>query len=234
MVEFWRRIVPAEQTAAEIEWIARHARLPEGGRVLDLPCGTGRHAIELARRGYRVTGVDVSEVSIEVAGKLASEAGVSLELTVGDMSRLEADRSYDAVLCFGNSFGYLSHRSTLRYLQSVSAALEPGGRLLMDIGAVAESLFPHYQPAFSIEAGTMRLDIANEYDVVRGGLQTQFTFVEGETVIVQQGWQAVYTCAEVCRMVEAAGLRIVARHGTPDDKPYALGDRGLFLVAERP
>jgi SAM-dependent methyltransferase len=233
MMEFWQRIVPAELTAAQVKWIARHALLPERGRVLDLPCGTGRHAIELARRGYRVTGVDVSAASIEIASRLAREAGVMIDLHVEDMSHYEARERFDAVLCLGNSFGYLAHGATLRYLQLASAALVPGGRLLMDVGAVAESVLPHYEQTFSIDAGDMRLEIANEYDVVRGGLWTQFTFTEGDSVTVQQGWQSVYTCAEIGRMLEAAGLGIVARHGTPDDKPYELGDRGLHLVAER-
>lgn len=233
MMEFWQRIVPAELTAAQLEWIARHARLPERGCVLDMPCGTGRLAIELARRGYRVTGVDVSEASIDMASQLAREAGVMIELRQEDMACYEAGERFDAVLCLGNSFGYLEHRATLRYLELASAALVPGGRLLMEIGTVAESLLPHYEQTFSIDAGPMRLDIANEYDVVRGGLRTQFTFAEGESVTVQQGWQSVYTCAEIGRMLEAAGLRVVARHGSPDDKPYELGDRGLHLVAER-
>lgn len=233
VVEFWRRIVPAEHTAAEIAWIERHARLPERGRVLDIPCGTGRHAIELARRGHRVTGIDVSEESIEVAARIAREAEVSVTFRVGDMACHEAAEPFDAVLCLGNSFGYLDHRATLGFLRNAAAALRPGGRLLMDSGAVAESLLPHFERTFSIEAGGMRMDIKNEYDVARGGLRTEFAFTAGDAVTVQQGWQSVYTCAEIGRMLEAADMRVIERHGSLDDVPYSLGHGGLYLVAER-
>src|SRR5689334_3212331 len=71
-VEFWLKVPTEEQTRAEADFILRRLRLPSKGRVLDLACGGGRHAVELAARGYEVTGVDVSGEFLDAARQLAA------------------------------------------------------------------------------------------------------------------------------------------------------------------
>src|SRR5712664_2915980 len=77
----------AERTPVEVDQLEALLRIHPPRGVLDLPCGQGRHSIELARRGYEVTGVDLSSFMLEVAKKRAAAAGVEVRWLEGDMRR---------------------------------------------------------------------------------------------------------------------------------------------------
>src|SRR3989442_1102150 len=72
-VEFWLRATPEAQTREEADFIERHLQLPPQGKVLDVPCGGGRHSLALAARGYQVTGIDVSPQFLQTARARANE-----------------------------------------------------------------------------------------------------------------------------------------------------------------
>ncbi len=108
---FWRAAVPIESTTAEIDFLMK---LP-GDHVLDVAAGSGRHALELAARGRRVTGVDVSAEAIAHATSAARDGGLSAEFLVGDMSALPVTTA-DTAICMGNAFGYLDHDETRAFL----------------------------------------------------------------------------------------------------------------------
>ena len=113
---FWRAAVPPEATDAEIDFLVRTVGLQPGDSVLDVCCGSGRHALELARRGYRVTGIDVSAEAIAYARQTAADEGLAVDLRVGDMRALPTDVQADLAICMGNAFGYLEHEGTQAFL----------------------------------------------------------------------------------------------------------------------
>ncbi|RYG75598.1 class I SAM-dependent methyltransferase [bacterium] len=84
-------------TAAEVDFFLKLFPLPRGASLLDVGCGTGRHARELSRRGYRVVGIDLSPKMIEVARRLDGEGKV--EFLVGDARDSDLGRTFDAALC---------------------------------------------------------------------------------------------------------------------------------------
>jgi SAM-dependent methyltransferase len=233
MVEFWQRVVPAEQTAAEIGGMLALLSLPECGRVLDMPCGCGRHALELAACGYQVHGVDISQVSIARARQQARQRNLSIEFTIGDMECFVAEAPYDAAICLGNSFGYLEHAANERFLRGVASSLKPGCRFLLDCSAVAESLLPNYEEAFAIPAGDMTMEIENRYDAEQSRLHTRFSFLQNGERQTFPGSQAIYTSGEVGRLLEHAGLHVLARFSALDGTSYHLKDQRLYLLAER-
>ena len=72
-LDLWRKAIPPAQTTAEAEFLIDHLNCDPGARVLDVPCGNGRLSFELAKRGLRVTGVDISEEFIEEARAIQSK-----------------------------------------------------------------------------------------------------------------------------------------------------------------
>ena len=78
---------PFRQTHLEVDFVLRSLRPPEGARILDLPCGYGRHAALLARRGFRVVGVDLSIAMLAEARRRSTE-GPRLRFRRGDMRRI--------------------------------------------------------------------------------------------------------------------------------------------------
>ncbi|MFD1547507.1 class I SAM-dependent methyltransferase [Nonomuraea guangzhouensis] len=232
---FWRAAVPEGTTAAEVGFVARVAGLRPGSRVLDVACGSGRHALELARRGYQVTGLDVSAEAIAHARATAAGERLDLDLRQGDMRALPADVRAEAAMCMGNAFGYLEHAGTQRFLADLRGLVVPGGTLILDYGFVAESLLPNLaleEPPMTF--GGVEAVSVNEYDTANSRWLTSFTFRRGTEEHRGTSVQYVYTAAEVVRLVAEAGFSGVELYGDADGTPFRLGSPRLLLVARRP
>jgi len=102
-------------------------------RVLDAACGTGHHAIALARQGYQVVGADLSAAMIEQAWQNAAAAGVEVSFAVAGFGGLAAlGQSFDAVLCLGNSLPHLlTEKALAEALSDFAAVLHPGGLVVI-------------------------------------------------------------------------------------------------------
>jgi SAM-dependent methyltransferase len=221
---FWRGAVQPSQTTAEIDFVVG---LTSGLRVLDAPCGSGRHSIELARRGYSVTGIDISAEAIA----FARAAEPSLDWRLGDVSSLAAENVVaDLALCMGNSFGYLDHAGSVRLLADF-AAVAPV--LVLDYSCAAESLLPSLPGEIRMSAGGVDMVAANIYDVASGRLLIDFTFTDGERTQQSTCVQHVYTAGELTRMLHAAGFTSVDLFGDTDGAPFQVGSHRLLAVARR-
>jgi SAM-dependent methyltransferase len=229
---FWRAAVPAEATEAEIDFLVRTVGLQPGQTVLDVCCGSGRHALALARRGYRVTGVDVSAEAIAYAQRAAAHEGLSVDLRVGDMRALPTDIRADLAICMGNAFGYLEHEGTRTFLADLAKIVRPGGGLVLDYGFAAESMLPgvalEEEP---MTIGGVEATSVNTYDVAESRWLTEMTFRRGDEVHRGTSVQHVYTSAEVGRLVAEVGFTDVERYGDADGSAYRLGSPRLVLVA---
>jgi len=101
--------------------------------VLDAGCGTGGYAVELTKRGFRVTGVDRSSHLLAVARKKAAVAGLEIPFIVGDLLTLNAARQYDAILCRGVLNDIVEERDRKQIFHSFAALLRRGGVLILDV-----------------------------------------------------------------------------------------------------
>ena len=116
----------AERTSAEVAFLERALDLTSGCRILDVPCGSGRLALPLAERGYRVTGVDITKALVQEALSTSREANLNLELRESDMRDLPWTETFDAAFCFWGSFGYFDDDGNRQFLEAVHRALKTG------------------------------------------------------------------------------------------------------------
>ncbi len=233
-LDFWRAAVPAESTAAEVEFLVRALGVSPPARLLDLPSGLGRHALALAGRGYSVTGVDLSASAVSAARKEARASGLTVSFQVGDMRDQPPAGPFDGAYCFGNSFGYLSRDDMRRFVRNILHGVRPGARWAIDTGAAAESLLPHLVEERTLEAGGVTYAVRSRYDTAAGRLVQSCTLVRGDERQIAEISHAIYTVADLRRLLESEGWQVTDTFGSLDGRPFEAGDRRLLLLGQRP
>jgi SAM-dependent methyltransferase len=230
--KFWRAASEpsADDDAAAI---AALLDLPAGGRVLDAPCGAGRIAVRLAERGLDVTGIDISAPELEFARAAAANRGVEVRFEQGDVRDLPED-DFDALVCWGNSFGYMPHEATLDHLSACRRALGQGGRLVLDTSTAAEAVLPGLRDEMDYDLGEVRMRARQVYDAPRSRILTEMEFtapgLEPERSAVVHH---VYTVAELVRMLVQSGFAVEKLLGNPaSGEHFELGSSRLVVVAK--
>lgn len=123
-----------EMTRKEAAFLARQLPHPRYHRVLDLCCGFGRHALQLAERGYDVTGLDRDEQALTTARHLAADAEHAITYVTGDLRALaNLTGSFDGVINMWQSLSYFDEATNARILRDVHDKLASGGRFIVDL-----------------------------------------------------------------------------------------------------
>lgn len=120
-----------ELTRNEVDFIEQALALPEGAAIIDVACGNGRHALELARRGYSIEGVDASSTLVAFAARQAYEDATRARFVQGDMRMLDYKQQFDAMLIMNSSLGFFEDDVNQAMLEQLAGALIDGGRLLL-------------------------------------------------------------------------------------------------------
>jgi ubiquinone/menaquinone biosynthesis C-methylase UbiE len=234
MVDFWRAAMTPETTRAEADFLWRSLRLAPGMRVLDVPCGDGRLALELAARGCRVTGVDISSGFLAAAADSARERGLDVAWREADMRDLPRDwnEEFDAAYCAGSSFGFLGDSGDAAFLEAVARTLVAGGRFFGDFKA-AESVLPSFRESYEMPVGNLVFAAKNSYDPAAGTMENLYTVTRGSEVEKKRAVHRIYTTREILGMLADAGFEGFETSGSLQGEPYRLGASRLFVVAEK-
>lgn len=132
-LRIYRPLLGPERTRAEVDAIQELLQLAPGARVLDVGCGWGRHSVELARRGFKVTGFDLSGYLLREAERAADEAGVDVRWVRGDMRELPFRTEFDAAISLFSSLGFFdTDADDAAVLSGVRSAVVDGGGLLIE------------------------------------------------------------------------------------------------------
>ena len=228
-VDCWIRAMSPEATSAEVDFLEKALGITSGACLLDIPCGHGRHSLELSRRGFRITGVDLSEDALRAARQQASD----VEWVHADMRTVSWESEFDGAFCFGNSFGYLDHETASGFLRSLARALKPGARLVIDTGMAAESILPTRQQKRWFRLGDILMLSENRYAVESSRLDIDYTFVRGSVVETRPTSSYVLTVAEHRRLLEGAGFDTLGLSASLSGEPYEFGSPRLILTARK-
>lgn len=224
-----------ERASRQTDQVLALLDLHPPARVLDVCSGYGRHSVELARRGFAVTGVDISTFQVAQAVRLAADAGVRPAFVVGDARALPLAGPFDAAINMFLSFGYFAtDAESQAMLDGIARVLRPGGRLLVDFWN-REHEIRAFQPTVLDRRDDEILEIEDwSFDALAGRLNWTNTviFPDGR----REAWShsiRAFTVAEVRAMLETAGFRLVALYGSLDGEPYTLDAEAAIFVAER-
>ncbi|RMH41432.1 MAG: class I SAM-dependent methyltransferase [Deltaproteobacteria bacterium] len=218
----------------EVDRIVALLDLPHGARVLDLACGPGRHACELARRGYRVTAVDRTRAYLDRARARARQWQVDVEFVEADMRAFRREGAFDAVLNLFTSFGYFEDDAdNRRVLDHARASLTRGGRLLIDLRG-KELIARDWKERWWVDLDDGAI-LCEERRVGDGWdrLESRWIHIapDGRRREVR-GVQRIYSAAELTAMVRAAGFVNARSFGSLAGGPYDARAERLVIVAD--
>ncbi len=235
---YHRAWAPAERfqrAEREVDFIVEALGLTEGTSVLDLCCGEGRHAIELARRGYRMSGLDLSALHLRLARQAAKKASVSVRWHRADMREIPWEAEFDAVINIFTSFGYLeSDEEDFKVLAAVARALKPGGRFLMD--TINREMLVRYWQAHDWQEdteGTLRLE-DRRFDFLAGRQHNRILSIHPDGTRREREIDLrMYTLKELADMLSRAGLAVQRTWGGFDGREYGLDSRRMIVLSEK-
>lgn len=171
----------APQEAENVHKLLEKHQITPGSRLLDLSCGIGRHSVELAHLGYRVTGVDLSPTFIERAKRLAQEKQVTekVEFHVCDARQVAqtlANEKFDAVVNIWTSFGYYDEEANTDILRQCRTLVREGGTFVMDINN-RDGLARRFQPRGYTRLGDLILLEERKINFEAGRNNTTWIFL---------------------------------------------------------
>jgi SAM-dependent methyltransferase len=222
-----------ELALQQVELLLELLQVPPGASFLDMCCGPGRHALELGRRGFHVTGVDRTFCYLQEAQDTARKEKLDIEFVQGDMRQFRRPQTFDFGLIMYTSFGFFADADDeRRVLQNMHDSLKPGGKLLMELMG-KESLARQFRPrgwrevdgAFMLEEGEP-IDgwtyIKNRWIVIKDGKAEEFQL----TV-------RIYAASELTTLLRQAGFARATAYGSLGGSPYDHTATRLIVVAEK-
>ena len=225
-----------DETRADVDGVISLLALAPGARVLDLSCGFGRHSVEMARRGYAVTGLDLSPPLLRHARDAAEAAGVQVAWINADMRDIPVPAvPYDAVVSLFSSFGLLgTDQEELKVAQAVARVLTPGGGALIET-VNREVMLRHWMPMRWREQpdGTIVCDKLR-FDAATGILHSH------ETIALPDGGRArsadqlrLWSFSELALLLRVSGFEGIVPFGGLDGAAYTWDSYRMVAVARR-
>lgn len=224
------------QVAAEVDFIEHELGVSAGGIVLDLGCGGGHHAVELASRGYGVVGYDLSLFQLSLAADFAQERGQKINFLQGDMREMAFEDMFDGVFCWNTSFGYFEEEKNVMVAQRVFRALRPGGNFLVDVanrdyvGANTPS-----QLWFEGDACVCMDDASVDYITSRLRVKRSLILDDGRTKECNYSIR-LYSMHELGKLLHSVGFRITEASGHASIPGVFFGQCSprVLLLAQKP
>ena len=223
-----------EQDRRQVARLLEVLELPSGSRILDVPCGQGRHAQLLAEAGFDVDGLDYSRDLLAIARKRGTAP--TLRYTQGDMRRLPArwKGRFDAVINLFTSFGFfVDPRDDATVIAEFARVLEPGGVLVWHGGSrdgvMAKFLARDWWQA---NDGTM-IGHQRSFDSLSGVLRVESTWRGPRGHGNREHRIRLYTATRLAELCATAGLVIEAAYDGWKDRPLRRSSSEMLLVARK-
>lgn len=216
---------------AEVDGIINLLKIKPGARILDMCCGPGRHTIELARRGFEVTGVDRTTLYLDQARTKAGEENLKIEFIQVGMDKFSRPDGFDAILSMYTSFGYFENQNDdRRVLKNIHNSLTKSGRLIIDLIG-KERLTRIYQKRDWREIdGSLLLEeripsedwryLNNRWIIIENGQREEFTFA-----------LRVYSAVELKELLHDVGFKKTELFSSLEGDKYSHQSGRLIVVA---
>jgi SAM-dependent methyltransferase len=224
-----------QATQSEAEFVVETMNLAPGAQVLDVGCGYGRHAMELAARGFHVVGLDLSTPLLVRGGEEAHRRGLTINFVRGDMRELDFENQFDAAYCLFSTFGYFDDETNKKTLQNIARALKPQGKILVEIlnrDYVIQDLPTRVW--WEGDGCVVLEEVELNYFSSRIQVNRSVVFDDGRQ-LEQEISVRGYSLHEVGKLMHAAGFRVLEVSGGYQMRGRFFGNqsRHIIVLAER-
>ena len=214
----------------EAKFLAEILELGGSGKILDLCCGVGRHALYLAEEGYEVVGLDLCETYLKEARRKTKQHGLNVKFVKSDMRNIPYENEFDGVINIFTSFGYFGDKEeNQKVLNAVYKALKPGGRFVIEmmnrdshIRNFQESSWSEIDGAYILEERTFDPyhDILyNRWIILKGDNKKEFSF-----------HHYLYSAAKLNEMLRKAGFFVEEFFGDLQGSPLTPESKRLCAL----
>ena len=233
--ETWDEVMFRPQRIADavpdVEKIVTLLAINPGTKVLDLCCGPGRHSLELARRGFSVTGVDRTRKYLDAAIEQAGEEGLDVEFVQEDMRTFCRPDAYDAVINMFTSFGYFEDpEDDRRVVTNICHSLKTGGLFLMDTMGKEVLARIFRERNWEEEDGVIWLQ-ERKVSQNWGWMWNRWIMLKGNERIEGEISHRLYAATEMVALLKDCGFTAVDVYGGIDGSPYDHTARRMVTVA---
>jgi SAM-dependent methyltransferase len=228
-------IIEDERTLREVDFIIEALGLKKQERILDLCCGMGRHALELARRGFTgVTGLDLTEQYLKKAREIKTKEDLNVRFLNGDMRVIPFEREFDAVYNYFTSFGFFpEEKDNLEVIASVARSLKPGGRFLIETIHRDHMVKNFVRQGWYEKNGEFVLK-KFDIDLVTSTLASTWIYLKGKHKTEREVRIRMYSLHEMVAMLERSGLEFVSAWGNTLKEPLTFEHQRMAVLARKP
>jgi SAM-dependent methyltransferase len=228
-----------DRTGPEVDRVAKILQPQGDERVLDMACGSGRHSLELRRRGFAVVGADISPDLIEIARRDAADESLDVDFVLSDLRDLDFENEFDLVLNLNDgAIGYLeSDEENLRTFDVISRALRPGGRNLIQLPNILYAKERLPQRSW-IPASDMIELVEHRWDKKSRRMEGKMVAARlGEVLANLDGIefsQRLYSVDELRQIYASVGMELLmVYHGSGRPREPKAGQFEVFVEARK-
>jgi SAM-dependent methyltransferase len=224
------------RTKTEVAGVIRLLDIPEGGSILDCPCGYGRHSIELGKQRFKVTGVDINSVHLQKAIQSIRPDQRNLDFRLSNMLELNFNSNFEAIINMFYSFGFFeSDQENVSVLQNFYKALKPGGKFLMhtdvNIPRIINGKYREDEKRDLESGGSLR--IIDKYNSETKRIDGTW-IIEKDGEIVQKDYSVrVYTREEFEEMCLRNGFSSVVTYSNWNGDLYSEDSEDMIVIATK-
>jgi SAM-dependent methyltransferase len=238
--DFWRSMAPFmfseanwENAPIQVDQLVALLQLAPGSNVLDCPCGPGRHTLELARRGYEVTGVDRTAAYLDEARRLAEAENLAPELILADMRQFCRPETYDVALSLFTSFGYFERPAENELvLRNYWSSLKPGGVLVIEMSGKEIIARIYQQRDWREHEGALLLEERNVAADWRR-MESRWLLVKDGNIKEKRFSHWLYSAGELGQLLTNSGFQRIEFYGDMEGAAYDHEAKRLIAVAHK-
>jgi len=232
--EIWKQVFPPETTSKETDYIIAECNLQKGDHVLDIMCGYGRHALELARREMHVTAVDNLPDYISEIEEASKKEKLFIDCLLDDVLQVKLNRQFDAAICMGNSLQFFDTDDCLKLLRSVSSSLKPGAKLIINTWSIAEIIYKNFRGSSFSKIDNKIFLTESQFLLKPARIEVQSTIISENGIREEKkGVDYIYSLNELESMLNQSGFILKEVYSVPGKKKFTPGEPRAYIVAEK-